>query len=368
MVKWVTGCALFLAATAVLYGQEAFSDALLPIAGEETAAAGATEDNSFTGDQSTAAQSAWLDLRQHVDASVTTQTAPVWVLGVKMTAAADQNSGGARTVFRIQLAQPPGDYRVLLFRLFFDDKPEARPQLTAWDESGTEVLRSGELGSGLNLPSSDSALIPMQGVSLIDIEVPGDGQTVRGAYLDWMTSSEVVHPLNAEHRDVIPEPFSSMPPLHAPAQDMEKFGAVTATLASETIRIGPTVQDAAIFEFGVEARPLLALLTFEVASPAIEASPEVYLNGEDIGAVSLVLPDLADPGYRGEMQPLVKEMRFRYTGWLRGQKIVPVGSLKIGSNTLVVASASGSTAAIRSTQIQLKYLWDKSDYILQPTH
>jgi hypothetical protein len=68
------------------------------------------------------------------------------------------------------------------------------------------------------------------------------------------------------------------------------------------------------------------------------------------------------------MQPLVKEMRFRYTGWLRGQKIVPVGSLKIGSNTLVVACASGSTAAIRSTQIQLKYLWDKSDYILQPTH
>src|ERR1051325_4788594 len=368
MVRWVTGCALFFAATAVLCGQEAFSDALLLARGEEAPAAGATSANLTSANESTVAENAWVDLRQHVDANFTTQTAPEWVQGVKMTSVAADQNGGARTIFRIQLAQPPGDYRMLFFRLFFDDKPDARPQLTAWDEAGTQVLRSGELGSGVNLPSSDSALIPMQGVSLIDIEVPGDGQTVRGAYLDWMTSSEVAHPLNAEHRDVIPEPFSSMPLLHTSAQDREKFGTVTATLASETILIGPTVQDAAVFEFGVEARPLLALLTFEVASPQIDMPPQVYLNGEDIGTVSLVVPDLADPGYRGEMQPLIKQMRFRYTGWLRAQKIVPVGSLKIGSNTLVVASASGSTAAIRSTQVQLKYLWDKSDYLLQPAH
>ena len=367
MVRWVVIYALLIRAISVADAQEAFSDALLPAADEQAAAAPAQDDSSIALAQSTPAQTAWLDLRQHVDANFTTQTAPAWVQGVRMTAAADQN-GGAKTVFRIQLAQPAGDYRVLFFRLFFDDKPDARPQLTAWDESGTQVLRSGELGSGINLPSSDSALIPMQGVALIDIEVPGDGQNIRGAYLDWMTSSEVAHPLNAEHRDVIPEPFSSMPPLRSPAQDTEKFGTVTATLASETIRIGPGSQDAAVFEFGVEARPLLALLTFELASPQIDAPPQVYLNGEDIGAVSLVLPELADPAYRGEMEPLVKQMRFRYTGWLRGQKIVPVSSLKIGSNTLIVASASGSTVAIRSTQVQLKYLWDKSDYILQPAH
>jgi hypothetical protein len=368
MVRWVVACALFISTISLAHAQEAFSDALLPAGDQPAAGASANDENSISLAQSTAAQTAWLDLRQHVDANFTTQTAPAWVQGVRMTVAANQNDGGAKTVFRIQLAQPATDSRVLFFRLFFDDKPEARPQLTAWDESGTQVLRSGELGSGVNLPSSDSALIPMQGVSLIDIEVPGDGQTVRGAYLDWMTSSEVAHPVNAEHRDVIPEPFSSMPPLHSPAQDMEKFGTVTATLAPETIRIGPNIQNAAVFEFGVEARPLLALLTVEVASPQIDAPPQVYLNGEDIGAISLVLPDLADPGYRGEMEALVKQMRFQYTGWLRGQKIVPAASLKIGTNTLVIASTPGSTAAIRSTQVQLKYLWDKSDYILQPAH
>src|SRR5438105_6883401 len=223
------------------------------------------------------------------------------------------NGASAKTVFRIRVAQPPGDYQVLFFRLFFDDKPDARPQLVAWNELGTQVLRSGELGSGVGLPTSDSVIIPMSGISTLDIEVPGDGKTIRGAYLDWMTSSEVVHPLNTEHRDVIPEPFSSMPPLHPPVQDTEQFGTVTATLAAETIPIGPSVQQGAAFQFGIEAQPLLALLTFEVASPRIDAPPEIYVNGEDVGPVTLTLPELADPGYRGEMKSVVQEVHLQNT-------------------------------------------------------
>ena len=91
--------------------------------------------------------------------------------------------------------------------------------------------------------------IPMSAISTLDIEVPGDGKTIRGVFLDWMTSSEVVHPLNAEHRDIIPEPFSSLPPLHSPEQDLENFGTVTATLASETIQIGSDMQRGAVFQF-----------------------------------------------------------------------------------------------------------------------
>jgi hypothetical protein len=177
----------------------------------------------------------------------------------------------------------------------------------------------------------------MHGISSIDIEVPGDGKTVRGAYLDWMTTSEVVHPLSAAHRDVIPEPFSSTPPLRAPEQDVEQFGTVTATLAAETMPIGPDVAQAASFQFGIESQPLLA-----------------------------VLPDLADPAYRGEMESVVKEMQFQYTGWLRAQKVVPVASLKTGTNDLIIiAGPAGGMSAIRGTQIQLKYLWDKSDYLLR---
>ena len=212
-------------------------------------------------------------------------------------------------------------------------------------------------------------MIPMTGASTLDIEVPGDGKTVRGAYLDWMTSSDVVHPLRAEHRDVIPEPFSSMPPLHFPIQDTEEFGTVTATLAAETMQIGSDIQESAAFQFGVETQPLAALLTFEVANPRIDAPPEIYLNGEDIGPVSMALPELADPGYRGEMEPLVRQMHFQYTGWLRAQKTVPVTSLKVAANDLIVVNGTGAgRSAIRAMQIQLKYLWEKSDYLLQTAH
>jgi hypothetical protein len=337
------------------YAQEALTDAL-PAPTDAT--------------QQPIPESAWLDLRQNAPKNSKTQNAPAWVEGLTLLPAeTTEGAPMSKSVFRIHVTQPSPDYQVLFFRLFFDDKADQQPELIAWDESGTHVLRSGTLGAGMNLPSSDSVLIPMTGASSIDIEVPGDGKTVRAAYLDWMTSSEVVHPVNAEHRDVIPEPFSSVPTLHAPPDDVENFGTVTATLAADTIRIDGQTQESAAFQFPIEAQPLTALLTFEIANPRIDAPPEVYLNGQDIGAASLTLPDLADPAYRGQVERLSTQMHFNYTGWLRAQKIVPAASLKVGTNDLVILNgADSASSAIRATQIQLKYIWDKSDYQLRTGH
>jgi hypothetical protein len=348
----ITFFALLFGAVSRVYAQEAFSDALHTLI--ET-----------TPDQAPA-ESAWLDLRQNAPQHSSHQEAPSWVEAVSLSPAQPAADTVTKSVFRIRVTRPSPDYQVLFFRLFFDDKPGQQPELIAWDESGTNVVRSGALGLGIDLPSSDSVMIPMAGASSIDIEVPGDGKTVRAAYLDWMASSEVIHPVNADRREVIPEPFSSMPPLSSPSQDVEHFGTVTATLAEDTIRIGADIQESAAFQFGIETQPLAALLTFEVASPRIDAPPEIYLNGQDVGPASLVLPELADPGYRGQMEPLVKQMYFQYTGWLRAQKIVPITSLKVGTNDLIVVNGPGSgNSAIRATQIQLKYLWDKSDYLLK---
>jgi hypothetical protein len=319
---------------------------------------------SGDGTTQNSAESAWIDLRQQPAASSRPQSAPDWVESVSMT-----SNGAGKTIFRMRVSAPSADTQVIFVRLFFDDNDKARPEIVAWDESGTQVLRSGELGSGIGLPTSDSVMIPMEGISTVDVEVPGDGKTVRGAYLDWMTSSEVVHPINAERRDVIPEPFSSLPPLHSPGQDTENFGTVTATLANETVSMGPDAEHAATFQFGIESQPLMALLTFEVASPWVDSPPEVYVNGDDVGPATLALPELADPAYRGEMEQLIKEMHFQYTGWLRAQKLIPVTSLKVGTNDVMVVAGPGTSAsAIRGTQVQLKYLWEKSDYTLKTSH
>jgi hypothetical protein len=143
--------------------------------------------------------SAWLDLRQTISRNSKTQEAPAWVEALTLLPAEPtEGSNALKSVFRIRVTPPSPDYKVLFFRLFFDDKPNQQPELVAWDETGTHILRSGTLGAGMNLPSSDSVIIPMTGASAIDIEVPGDGKTIRGAYLDWMTSSEVVHPVNVD--------------------------------------------------------------------------------------------------------------------------------------------------------------------------
>src|SRR6478672_3581827 len=302
--------------------------------------------------------SAWLDLRQTMSRNSKSQEAPAWVEALTLLPGELTEGGTAsKSVFRIRVTPPSPDYKILFFRLYFDDKPNQQPELIAWDETGSHILRSGTLGAGMNLPSSDSLIIPMTGASAIDIEVPGDGKTVRAAYLDWMTSSEVVHPVNVEHRDVIPEPFSSVPTLHPPPEDVENFGTVTATLAADPIRLDAQTQESAAFQFPIEAQPLTALLTFEIANPRIDSPPEVYLNGQNIGPVSLTLPDLADPGYRGEAQPLATQMHFNYTGWLRAQKMVPATVLKVGANDLAISSGTGTGAsAVRATQLQLKYI------------
>src|SRR6266550_1508337 len=242
---------------------------------------------------------AWIDLRQSVKPGAV-QSVPNWVEAVTFTPADTQTDPAALSVFRIRLARPSDHSAILFFRLFFNDQTAARPEIVAWDESGSQVLRSGPLGAGIDFESSESVMIPMHGITTIDVEIPGDGNSVRGVYLEWMTSSEMVHPPSAGSQEVFPEPFATTLALHAPTQDSEEFGTVTASLSADLIHIGSTSSEAAVFEFGLESQPLLALVTFEIAGPRIASPPQVIANGENVGPASLVMPGLADPGYRGE--------------------------------------------------------------------
>src|SRR6266513_3186297 len=151
----VAAFVLLIGTTSRICAQEAFSDNLPPSADGNLAEA--------------TPESAWLDLRQNTPRHSTPQNAPPWVEAVTLFPAQGTGDTMPKTVFRIRVARPSQDYQVLLFRLFFDDKPDQQPEIVAWDESGTHILRSGTLGAGMNLPSSDSVLIPMTGASAIDI-------------------------------------------------------------------------------------------------------------------------------------------------------------------------------------------------------
>lgn len=334
-----------------------------PLFAQEASTGGLSEANATNGSGEIGV---WLDLRQTNKAG-SVQNAPRWVESIQLIPRDQTVDVGRPTVFRIRLRKEAISSNLLFLRLFFFDKAGVQPQLLVWDESGSQTLRSGRLGSGSEVDNSEAVLIPMHGSSAIDIQVPGDGSNLRGAYLEWMTSSLLAHPVSAGTQAAIPEPFASSTHLAASRQDAEQFGAVTAPLSSDSIHIGPANNQPAVFEFALEARPLLALLTFEIASPRIDSPPGVLVNGQRAGVVSLSLPALADPGYRGETGTLVSEMHFQYTGWIRAQILVPVAALRAGSNEItVVNGAEAENSVIRATQIQLKYVWDKSDYILKP--
>src|SRR6184192_380826 len=62
--------------------------------------------------------SAWIDLRQNAPGASTTQNAPPWVESVAMVPS-QTIDGVSKSIFRIRIAKPTGDYSVLFFRLFF---------------------------------------------------------------------------------------------------------------------------------------------------------------------------------------------------------------------------------------------------------
>ena len=153
------------------------------------------------------------------------QSAPDWVEAVTFIPAGTQADARGAECVSHSAGKTRRPCQRPFFRLFFNDQTAARPEIVAWDESGSQLLRSGPLGAGIDLESSESVMIPMHGITTIDVEVPGEGNSVRGAYLEWMSSSEMVHASGVGSQDAVPQPFAATLPLHAPAQDAEEFVA-----------------------------------------------------------------------------------------------------------------------------------------------
>src|SRR5207244_531841 len=121
-----------------------------------------------------------------------------------------------------------------------------------------------------------------------------------------------------------------------------------------------------IWEFDLQAVPLLGLVTFEVLNADAETPLEVVVNDRALGAANVTWPDLADPGYLGTARPL-DSMRFRYTGWLRAQKTIPGAALRIGSNRVILQLPAGAeAAAVRAVELQLKHQWQNPDSTITP--
>lgn len=280
-----------------------------------------------------------------------------------------QASSESKSVFRVRVQRPFGASHHLQVRIFFDDASlDARPRLSVRNALGKELLHSPPLGLGLGLPSSESLLVPMVGAGSLEIETPGDGANVRGMFLTWVDGTKVLQANDFPSDERVRQPFGAPAAARAAHDDSYLYGVVTAGLQDEQpLVLKPAESPGATFQFDLERRPLFAVVTYEVLGATVGAAPGVSVNGTALGASEMRLPDLSDPGFQGESEEGKSQMSFRYTGWIAAQKTIPGDALAAGLNDLHLELSNGSRAvAIRTVSIQLKYNWEKLDYILSP--
>ena len=322
--------------------------------------------------------STYLDLCP-APAGATPQAAPRWVeafdfipaakSGGEHSASEDAGLDRSRSVFRIRLQHPAAASDHLQMRVFFDDLATGpRPTVTVWNELGERMMPSTPVGQGLGLPSSEVLTVFMNGANYLEIEAPGDGSQVHGVFLSWLEAAQTLQPSDFPAQETARQPFGILPPARTHRDDTYLFGTVVARLqGSEPVVLRDGEAPSAAYEFELEHRPLMAVVTYEVLGASVDAPPTLTANGRSLGASDFYLPDLADPAFRAEAREADPQMHFRYTGWLRAQKIIPAESLTAGLNNLAIKMSNPTDpVAIRSVSIQLKYPWDKLDTALVP--
>src|SRR5207249_1197537 len=161
-----------------------------------------------------------------------------WLESVHQNSKSDHGRA-TQTTFRLRIRKLAGLNDELMLRLFFDDKQNLNPVVTAWNEIGEQLAASKPLGDGVGLPNSESLAISMSGVDYLDIDTPGDGTNVRGAFLTSLKTSDTKYALDFEPPAEVFDPFQNAPPAQPATDDAYLFGRVKAVLDNTAITLPP---------------------------------------------------------------------------------------------------------------------------------
>lgn len=299
--------------------------------------------------------SVWLDLEALARPNPPKLSLPIWLGSVTRNVVSDVFGKAAKTVFRLPFRRFGDLNGQILIRVFFDDIKGFAPIVTGTSGDGVQRFLHGPFGAGLDLPSSESMLLPMTDIEIVEIEVPGDGSNLRGAFITTLKQSEVWHALDFSPDSSLADPFKNAQSSEPLTDDTVLYGRLRATIDPGLMKLTPRSADNGSWEFELGTLPLLAIVTFDILNADALAAPELYINGYALGQVGLQLPDLADPGYQQTVRARDIEVRFRYSGWIRCQKAVPASLLTSGLNKITIQLSNDSgPIAVRSVELQLK--------------
>ncbi len=297
---------------------------------------------------------AWLDFSALAKSPADQHSFPIWLESFSIVAPNPTAGVPGKTTYRLRFRKFAGLNDELLLRVFFADT--ASPTVTAWNEIGTRLMDPKTLGQGLNLPTSETLIVPMSGVDYIDIDAPGDGVNVHALFLSSLQKATTHSALDFAAPAALNDPFNNSASSTPGNDDALLFGRVKATLESGVVALNSERGSAGVFDFDLATQPQLALVTFEILNANPSEPPEISVNNHHLGAAALAAPDLADPAWQSEQRPMQSDLNFHYSGWLKCQKIVPASALQSGANALKIEASAADPIAIRSVELQLKYV------------
>ncbi len=311
--------------------------------------------------------SVWLDLPSLSKPGAAKPSLPIWFESFQNEPVAAKNGEPPHTVYRLRLRRMPSLHRELLLRVFFDDIAGLQPTVSSWTETGRQIFQSPALGVGAGLPSSDSAIVPLDGADYVDISVPGNGSNIRGVLAASLKDATAKQTIDFQPLAEMQDPFGNLPAAQPGDEDRKLYGRIKATVDKEIVRLSRKGDTACQWQFDLAGQPLVAVVTFEVLNADLSSPPIVTANDGQPGFANVHWPDLSDPGFRGESRPLEPAMRFQFTGWLRAQFVIPGNLLRAGLNSVNIRLGDDSgSIAIRNVELQLKRNWKHFDYILTP--
>lgn len=297
--------------------------------------------------------SVWLDFEELGKADVPKGALPIWIEEVVKQSIPARDGAAAKTLFRIRLRRVGSLNSAFQLRLFFFDQPGGAPVVTGWTETGLQPFSGGALGAGLDLPSSASLIVPAAEIDYLDIDVPGDGTNLRGAFLSTLQKHETRRALDFPSAAKLEDAFGNIPEAAPAPDDVYLYGRVRATVDAGILKLTAVDNFRAQYGFELEERPTLAVCTFDVLNADPLNPPLVSVNGKAVGRAFLHLPDLADPGFRSKPPSHTTH----YTGWLRAQVVIRGPLLSAGLNNIVLRlDGDSEPVAVRAVELQLKYV------------
>jgi hypothetical protein len=331
-----------------------------------TAALATAQEAAPLTDQPTAF-SVWLDLNALSKPGAEKPALPIWFESFQSEPVAAKDGTPPGTVYRMRLRRMASLHHEVLLRIFFDDIVGLQPVVTAWTETGREMFRSAALGAGVNLPTNESLVVPIEGVDYVDVAVAGDGSNIRAVFASSLKNASTRQTIDFLAPGELTDPFGNLPAANPGETDSKLYGRVKATVDPGTVRLTPGGSSIGEWLFDLAGQPLAAVVTFEVLNGDLLSPPVVVANGGQPGFASVHWPDLADPAFRGEVRSSEQGMRFQYTGWVRAHFVIPGNLLHAGSNQITVSlSEHGGPIAVRNVELQLKHNWKHLDYLLTP--